>query len=71
MIEGDGQVRDVALREQRQQRAHEAARGADLMPLRARTRGAAVVRAEQLERAIDDMHLHQRSFRSGENPMLV
>src|SRR5690606_1084878 len=58
MVERDRDVRDVALSEQGQHRAQHAADGTDLAAVGARARRAAVIRAKQLERAVDEMYLH-------------
>jgi hypothetical protein len=73
VIEGDGHVRDVPFAEQRQHRSHERAHGADLRAARVTARLAAVVRAEQLERAVDEMNLHATPIviASARTPVLV
>jgi hypothetical protein len=58
VIERDGDVRDVRLAEQRQHRTCEAAGRADLLAARVGARRTAVVRPEQLEGTVDEVHVH-------------
>jgi hypothetical protein len=61
VIERDGYMRNTRLGEQRQQRADEPVNGADFASGRTLARSVAVVRAEQLVGAVDEMHIHARS----------
>ena len=58
VIERDGDVRDVALAEQCEHRARKPAGGADFLAALVDARRAAVVSPEELERAVDEMHVH-------------
>jgi hypothetical protein len=62
MIERDGDVRDVTLAEQRQQRACEPSRGADFLARGIGARRATVVGPEQLEGPVDEVHIHGVPF---------
>jgi hypothetical protein len=61
VVECNRHVRDVALAEQSEHRAGEPERGADLFAVQVRARRIPVVGAEQLERSVDEMHVHDGS----------
>ena len=63
VIERDRDVRDAGLAEQREHRAQQAAHGADLEAVGGRARRAAVVRAKQLERSVDEVNFHGDTIR--------
>ena len=58
VIERDGNVRDLTLAEQCEHRARQPAGGADFLAALVDARGTAVVSPEELECAVDEMHVH-------------
>ena len=65
VVEGDGDVRDAGLPQERQERAQEAASRPDLHPVRRAGPGGPEVGTEELEGSVDEVQAHARRSDEG------